>query len=66
MEVLILTLFVSLALAALGVGFFVWSVAKGTGEHSDRLALLPLEHDAVPHDVPTLEPASDSPAPSNF
>lgn len=47
MEVLILTLFVSLALAALGVGFFVWSVAKGTGEHSARLALLPLERDEV-------------------
>lgn len=45
MEVLILTIFVSLALAALGVGFFVWSVQKGTGEHAERLALLPLEPD---------------------
>ncbi|HEY8426774.1 MAG TPA: hypothetical protein VIL20_00305 [Sandaracinaceae bacterium] len=45
MEVLILTLFVSLALAALGVGFFVWIVRAGTSEHADRLALLPLEQD---------------------
>lgn len=45
MDVLILTIFVSLALAALGVGFFVWTVRAGTGEHADRLALLPLEQD---------------------
>ncbi|MGF1464921.1 MAG: cbb3-type cytochrome oxidase assembly protein CcoS [Sandaracinaceae bacterium] len=43
MEVLIITVSVSLALAAGGVGLFVWSVRQGTFEHSDRLALLPLE-----------------------
>ncbi len=45
MEVLILTIFVSLALAALGVGFFAWTVRAGSSEHDDRLALLPLEHE---------------------
>ena len=43
MEVLILTLFVSLMLAAAGVGFFVWSIKQGAHEHGDRLALLPVE-----------------------
>lgn len=43
MEVLLLTVFVSLILAALGVGLFVWSVKTKTFEHSDRLAILPLE-----------------------
>ncbi len=51
MEVLILTLFVSLILAALGVGFFIWSVDRGTGEHADRLALLPLENEDIHEDA---------------
>lgn len=45
MEVLILTLFVSLMLAGAAIGFFVWSVKQGAHEHSDRLALLPIESD---------------------
>ena len=45
MDILILTLFVSLVLAAAGIGFFIWSVKQGTHEHSERLALLPLEDD---------------------
>jgi len=45
MDVLILTLFVSLVLAAAGVGLFIWSVRQGTHEHIDRLALLPIEDD---------------------
>ncbi len=45
MDVLIIMLFVSLVLCALGVGFFVWSVRQGTYEHSERLALLPIERD---------------------
>lgn len=52
MEILILTIFVSLALAALGVGFFVWTVRAGTGEHADRLALLPLEEDGKKSSTP--------------
>ena len=43
MEVLILTTFVSVFLAAGGVGLFVWSVKARTFDHSDRLAILPLE-----------------------
>ncbi len=62
MEILILTIFVSLILAALGVGFFVWSVDRGSGEHADRLALLPLEPDGVPEDAPAPknEPSSSN------
>ena len=45
MEILILTLFISLVLAAAGVGLFIWSVNQGTHEHAERLALLPLEPD---------------------
>lgn len=43
MEVLLLTVFVSLILAGLGVGLFVWSAKSRTFDHSDRLAILPLE-----------------------
>ncbi|MFK7984891.1 MAG: cbb3-type cytochrome oxidase assembly protein [Sandaracinaceae bacterium] len=43
MNVLILTMFVSLILAVAGVGFFIWTVRQGAHEHGDRLALLPLE-----------------------
>jgi cbb3-type cytochrome oxidase maturation protein len=43
MEVLLLTVFVSLVLAGLGVGLFIWTVRSKTFEHADRLAILPLE-----------------------
>ena len=50
MEVLILLVFISLALVGCSVTFFVWMVDSGTNDHSDRLALLPLERDTVePH-----------------
>ena len=39
MDVLLLTVFVSLVLAGLGVGLFVWSAKARTFEHADRLAL---------------------------
>jgi cbb3-type cytochrome oxidase maturation protein len=42
-EVLILTTFVSIFLAAGGVGLFVWSVRARTFDQNDRLALLPLD-----------------------
>jgi cbb3-type cytochrome oxidase maturation protein len=45
MEILILLLAVSLALAATAVGFFVWTVRQRTLDHADRLALLPLEEE---------------------
>jgi cbb3-type cytochrome oxidase maturation protein len=56
MEVLILTTFVSVSLAAAGVGLFVWSVRARTFDHTDRLAILPLED--APDASPPLAPAS--------
>jgi cbb3-type cytochrome oxidase maturation protein len=44
-EVLILTVFVSLVLVAGELIFFAWNVRHGSHEHSDRLSLLPLERD---------------------
>lgn len=61
MEVLILTTFVSLFLAAAGVGLFVWSVRARTFDHADRLALLPLD-DSSDSPTPPVSP-SDSPNP---
>jgi cbb3-type cytochrome oxidase maturation protein len=45
MEVLMLTVFVSLVLAAGGVLFFAWNVRERAHEHIDQLSLLPLEDD---------------------
>jgi hypothetical protein len=42
---LLLTLFVSLVLGALGVLGFVRGVVAGDHEHADRLSLLPLQND---------------------
>ena len=42
MEILAVLLVASLAITCGSVGFFVWTVKKGTYDHSDRLALLPL------------------------
>lgn len=53
MEVLILTTFVSVCLAAAGAALFVWSVKNRTFDQSDRLALLPLE------EPPPLPPAGE-------
>lgn len=43
MEVLILTVFVSIVLAAGGVLFFAWNVRQRAHEHIDQLSLLPLD-----------------------
>jgi cbb3-type cytochrome oxidase maturation protein len=45
MEVLMLTVFVSLVLAAGGVLFFAWNVRERAHEHIDELSLLPLKDD---------------------
>lgn len=45
MEVLILLVFVSVCLATGAVAFFVWNVRQHTHQHTERLALLPLEDD---------------------
>ena len=49
MEVLILLVFVSTVLVAGAVAFFVWNVRQGAHEHTDRLALLPLEEEGGGH-----------------
>jgi cbb3-type cytochrome oxidase maturation protein len=43
MEILILTVFVSLMLVAGELIFFAWNLHHGSHDHSDRLSLLPLE-----------------------
>ena len=43
MEVLTLLLFVGAIFVLAGVGFFAWSVATAHHQHTDRLAVLPLE-----------------------
>jgi hypothetical protein len=44
-DALILTMFVSLVLAAGGVGMFIWLAGARTFDHADRLALLPMDDD---------------------
>ncbi len=45
MDVLILTIFVSLVLVVAGLVLFVTRLKQGDFEHGDRLSLLPLEED---------------------
>ena len=45
MEVLVLTVFVSLVLAGAGVLFFAWNVRSRAHEHIEELSLLPLEEE---------------------
>ena len=45
MNVLVITVFVSLILAVAGVVLFVTRVRDGDFEHGDRLSLLPLGED---------------------
>ena len=46
MDVLIVTIFVSLLLVVGGLLFFVSRLRQGDFEHGDRLSLLPLEDDS--------------------
>ncbi|QQR88614.1 MAG: cytochrome oxidase [Myxococcales bacterium] len=48
MEVLTLLIFLSLTLVAMAVAFYVWTILQHTHEHSERMALLPLEDDESP------------------
>lgn len=52
MDVLILLIFVGIVLVSLSLMFFVWTVRKGSLQHADRLALLPLTDDAPPRTEP--------------
>jgi nitrogen fixation-related uncharacterized protein len=47
MEVLILTVFVSVVLVAGAVLFFAWNVRERAHEHIDQLSLLPLQEDTT-------------------
>lgn len=49
MEVLMLTVFVSLTIAACGVLFFAWNVHQRAHEHIDQLSLLPLDEERPAH-----------------
>jgi len=53
MEVLILTVFVSLMIVATGVLFFAWNIHHRAHEHIEQLSLLPLEEDSQPSSKPT-------------
>lgn len=53
MEILILTVFVSMVLVLGELVFFAWNVRHGSHDHNDRLTLLPLEDDSAP-ESPTL------------
>jgi len=57
MEILILLIFLCVSLVGVAVGFFAWTVRQGTFDHSDRLALLPLD-DETPV-TPTTEREED-------
>ena len=54
MSVIVLQVFVSLMLVVGSVVLFVWVIRSRTLEHSDRLALMPLEDD----DSSTINPVS--------
>ncbi len=58
MEVLILEVFVSLLLVAGSLVLFAWTVRQRDHEHSDRLALLPLEEDGALPDGADREPTT--------
>jgi cbb3-type cytochrome oxidase maturation protein len=47
-EVLILTVFISVVFVIGELVFFVWNVHGGSHDHSERLALLPLETESQP------------------
>jgi len=49
-NILVLQIFVSFVLVAAGVALFVYTVRSRTLEHSDRLALAPLEDDGPTSD----------------
>ena len=47
MDVLILLIAVCVVLIVGAIGFFAWTVREGTFDHTDRLALLPLDEDST-------------------
>lgn len=57
MDVLKITVFISLLLAVAGLVLFVSRVKQGDLEHGDRLSLLPLEDEQTDND--NCEPETD-------
>lgn len=55
MEAVALTMFVSLCLVACSLLLLAFTLRQRSHEHSDRLALLPMEDDAPPA-LPTSSP----------
>ena len=56
MDVLIVTVFVSLILVVAGLVLFVSRLRQGDFEHGDRLSLLPLEEDETSVSDPVGKP----------
>lgn len=63
MDALILTMFVSLVLAAGFVAMFAWLLRGRTFDHADRLALLPMDDDAASAPAEPPSPPSTTPRP---
>ncbi|MFO0683395.1 MAG: cbb3-type cytochrome oxidase assembly protein CcoS [Sandaracinus sp.] len=63
MDALILTMFVSLVLAAGFVAMFAWLLRGRTFDHADRLALLPMDDDAAPRAPSPSSPSRSSSEP---
>jgi hypothetical protein len=59
MDVLIVTVFVSLILVIAGLVLFVTRLRQGDFEHGDRLSLLPLEDSERPVADPQGKPQED-------
>ncbi|MEM7605151.1 MAG: cbb3-type cytochrome oxidase assembly protein CcoS [Myxococcota bacterium] len=61
MNVLILLVFVGIAMVALALILFAWTLRGRTFDHTDRLALLPLSEDgADPAPAPSASATSAS------
>ena len=62
MDVLIVTIFISLVLVAAGLVLFVTRLRAGDLDHSDRLSMLPLEEDRTPSPRPKThtDPVADA------
>ena len=58
MSIIVLQVFVSLMLVAGSVTLFVYTVRSKTLEHTERLSLAPLEHDAPPKNAPPAGPGA--------
>lgn len=62
MEVLALTIFVSVVLVVGALWFFAWNLKQRTYEHDDRLALMPLSDGPHPTTASAAVPSSSAAA----